>query len=308
MSKATPLVTVIVPCRNEEDWIGSCLKSIIKNDYPKDQLEIVVVDGMSTDETRSAMQPFLQQYPYIRLLDNPKRTTPAALNIGIAAAKGEIVMRMDAHYKYPKNYISRLVQWLQESGADDVGGVLKIDPANNSATARAIAVAVTHPFGIGNAHYRLGVSEPRSVDTVPFGCYHKEVFDRIGKFDEDLLRNQDLEFNLRLRRRGGDILLVPDVVIRGHARDSLGKLARLYYQYGYFNPLVMWKLYGRANIRQVVSPAFMLSLLVTGVLAPWFPWMGALFCAILGSYVLVMTASSVAVARKSGLACASACR
>ena len=115
----------------------------------------------------------------------------------------------------------------------------KWTPPRNAPLARAIAVAVTHPFGIGNAYYRLGVSKPRSVDTVPFGCYRRDVFDRIGKFDEDLLRNQDLEFNLRLRKRRGRILLVPDVVIRGQACDSLRKLIRLYYQYGYFNPLVM---------------------------------------------------------------------
>jgi glycosyltransferase involved in cell wall biosynthesis len=303
MSMPVPLVTIVIPCRNEQDWIGSCLDSIIRNDYPKDRLEVLIVDGMSTDDTRAAIQPFLKEHIFIRLMDNPPRTTPAALNIGIAAAKGDVIMRLDAHYEYPTNYISRLVHWLLESGADNVGGVLRMDPANDTAMARAIAVAVTHRFGIGNAHYRLGVSKPRSVDTVPFGCYRREVFERIGKFDEELLRNQDLEFNLRLRKRGGTILLVPDVVIRGRARDSLRKLVRLYYQYGYFNPLVMWKLVGKANLRQIVPPTFLLSLLVTGVLSPWFPWLAWLFLAILGSYLIVMFANSVAAARKHGLAC-----
>ncbi len=152
-------------------------------------------------------------------------------------------MRMDAHYEYPTNYVSRLVQWLAGKRGRQRGRPLANGARHeHRRMARAIAVAVTHPFGIGNAYYRLGVSKPRSVDTVPFGCYRRDVFDRIGKFDEDLLRNQDLEFNLRLRKRGGRILLVPDVVIRGRARDSLRKLIRLYYQYGYFNPLVMWKL------------------------------------------------------------------
>ena len=304
MSMPVPLVTIVIPCRNEEDWIGPCLDSILQNDYPKDRLDVLVIDGMSNDGTRSALQPFLEQHSSIRLLDNPQKTTPAALNVGIAAAQGEVIMRMDAHYEYPTNYISRLVHWLQESGADNVGGVLRMEPATDAPMARAIAVAVTHPFGIGNAHYRLGVSKPRSVDTVPFGCYRREVFERIGNFDEDLLRNQDLEFNLRLRKQGGKILLVPDVVIRGRARDSVGKLVRLYYQYGYFNPLVMWKLYGRANLRQIVTPTFVLSLLVTGILAPWFPRLALLFGAILGSYVMVMVASSIAAAREHGVACA----
>ena len=197
MSMPVPLVTIVIPCRNEEDWIGPCLDSILQNDYPKDRLDVLVIDGMSNDGTRSALQPFLEQHSSIRLLDNPQKTTPAALNVGIAAAQGEVIMRMDAHYEYPTNYISRLVHWLQESGADNVGGVLRMEPATDAPMARAIAVAVTHPFGIGNAYYRLGVSKPRSVDTVPFGCYRREVFERIGNFDEDLLRNQDLEFNLR---------------------------------------------------------------------------------------------------------------
>ena len=295
----TPLVTIIVPCRNEEDWIGPCLDSIIQNDYPKDRLEVLVVDGMSNDDTRSALQPFLEQHSFIQLIDNPRKTTPAAMNVGIAAAKGDLIMRMDAHYEYPTNYISRLVQWLQESAADNVGGLLRVEPATESALAQAIAAAVTHPFGIGNAYYRLGVSKPRSVDTVPFGCYRRDVFDRVGKFDEDLLRNQDLEFNLRLRKRGGRILLVPDVVIRGRARDSLRQLTRLYYQYGYFNPLVMWKLQGSANVRQIVSPAFVLSLLVTGILAPWFPWLAMLFAVIFGSYMTMMIVSSVAGVRET---------
>jgi glycosyltransferase involved in cell wall biosynthesis len=304
MSMPVPLVTIVIPCRNEQDWIGLCLDSVLQNDYAKERLEVLVVDGMSTDDTRSALQPYLEQHSFIRLLDNPKRTTPAALNVGIAAANGDIIMRMDAHYEYPTNYISRLVQWLQESGADNVGGLLRMDPATDSATSQAIAVAVTHPFGIGNAHYRLGVSKPRLVDTVPFGCYRREVFDRIGKFDEALLRNQDLEFNLRLQKRGGKILLVPDVVIRGRGRDSLRKLVRLYYQYGYFNPLVMWKLYGKANLRQIVTPTFVVSLLITGILAPWFPWMAGLFVAILGSYLIVMVVNSAGAARKHGVACA----
>ena len=119
-----------------------------------------------------------------------------------------------------------------------------MDPGDDSAIAQAIAVAVCHPFGIGNAYYRIGVSKPRWVDTVPFGCYRKEVFDRIGLFDEELVRNQDIEFNRRLAGHGGKILLVPDVVIRGCAGNSLRKLCRTYYQYGYFNPLVIGKFRG----------------------------------------------------------------
>ena len=298
-----PLVSVIVPCRNEQKWIDQCLQSILANDYPADRLEVLVIDGMSDDGTREAVRPFVAQYTSVKLLDNPKKTTPVALNVGIAAARGEIIMRMDAHYKYPPDYMSRLVSWLEKSGADNVGGCLIMGPAAETAVARAIAIGVTHPFGIGNAYYRIGTSEPRWVDTVPFGCYRKTVFQRIGVFDEELVRNQDIELNRRLRRAGGKILLVPDVVLYGHARDSLSKLWRMYYQYGYFNPLVIKKSGGRVTLRQTATPAFVVSLLVCGLAAIWFPPAAWMLVAIAVAYMVPVLIASAAVARKHGIRC-----
>jgi len=298
-----PLVSVVIPCRNEGKWIGPCLESILANDYPRERLEILVVDGMSDDETRKALRPFMEQDASVKLLDNPKKTTPAALNVGIAAARGEIIMRMDAHYQYATDYVSQLVSWLERSGADNVGGCLIMGPAKETAIARAIAIGVSHPLGIGNAYYRIGASEPRWVDTVPFGCYRKEVFVRIGLFDEELVRNQDIELNLRLRRAGGKILLVPDVVLYGHARESLSKLCRMYYQYGYFNPLVIKKLGGRVTLRQTATPAFVASLLVCGLCAIWFPLAAWLLTAIFVAYGVPVLIASAAVARKHGISC-----
>ena len=176
-------------------------------------------------------------------------------------------------------------------------------PAADTAVAQAIAVAVCHPFGIGNAYYRIGASEPRSVDTVPFGCYRREVFDRIGLFDEELVRNQDIEFNLRLRRSGGTILLVPDVVLHGHARDSLRKMARMYYQYGYYNPLVIRKLGGRITLRQTITPLFVVAIVLSAVLAPWLPLAGWALVAILIAYGLPVLACSAKVAVQRGWRC-----
>ena len=223
------------------------------------------------------------------------------MNIGVAEAKGDIVMRVDAHYEYPPHYASRLVQWLEHSGADNVGGIWILEPANDSAIARAIAIAVRHPFGVGNARYRLGSSESQAVDTVPFGCYRKEVFRRIGGFDEDLVRNQDIEFNMRLRRAGGEILLVPDVVVRGHARGTLTKIARMFFQYGYYNPLVIRKLGGRVTLRQTATPLFVAALVLSTILACWLPPMRFALAAILVAYAVPVLAASVRVCARRGL-------
>jgi len=299
-----PKVSIVIPCRNEEKFIGKCLDSILANDYPKDRLEILVVDGMSEDGTRTTVQSYAHDYAFMKLLDNPKKITPAALNIGIASAKGGIIMRMDAHNTYPPNYISGLVGWLEKTQADNVGGAWITLPATQTFMAEAIALALSHPFGVGNAYFRIGVKEPRWVDTVPFGCYRREVFDRIGMFDEELVRNQDDEFNLRLLKRGGRILLVPSIVSYYYARDSLGKLWRMYYQYGYFKPLVARKVGGVLTIRQVIPAVFVMGLLVSGALAPWTAYSGWTLCGLIFTYVVADLGSSICVGFQRGVRCA----
>ena len=298
-----PLVSVIVPCRNEKDWIGRCLASIVENTFPKDRLEVIVVDGMSDDGTRSIVESFAAKYPFVRLVDNPRRITPTALNLGIAASRGDIIMRMDAHYKYGSDYISSLAGWLARSGADNVGGVLVMEPAGPTALSPAIAVGVCHPFGIGNAYYRIGVTMPTAVDTVPFGCYRRGVFEWVGLFDEDLARNQDIEFNLRLIKAGGKILLVPAVVVYGNARPSLRTLARAYFQYGYFNPVVIRKLGGKPHLRQAAAPLFVAALVVFTLAAPWYPAAAVALAAILCVYGSITAACCVTTAARRGLRC-----
>ncbi len=206
-------ISIIVPCRNEERFIGICLESILNQDYPKDKLEILVVDGMSKDRTREIVRNF--QFPIsnfqIRLIDNPRVITPAAMNIGIRAAKGEVIIKMDAHSVYEKDYISNCVRHLEESGADNVGGVLKAVPSKNTLTAKVIAISLSHFFGAAGSHFRTGTDGPREVDTVAFGCYWRKVFDKIGLYDERMTQIEDLEFNYRLRKAGGKIMLFPDI-------------------------------------------------------------------------------------------------
>lgn len=298
---APPFVSVVIPCRNERGWIDSCLESLLRTTYPLDRLEIIVVDGMSDDGTRDAVARHAAEHPQVRMLDNPARITPVALNVAIASARGDVIVRMDAHNIFPDSYLSALVDWLVRSGADNVGGVCVTEPGGPGPVARAIAIAMAHPLGVGNSHFRIGTSEPRWVDTVPFGCYRREVFERIGMFDEDLIRNQDDELNTRLVRAGGRILLVPDVVSTYHARDSLAKLWRMYFQYGYFKPLVARKVGGVFTWRQLVPPTFVLGLAASLLLALLVPATAPLLAALAASYALLLLAAALPAARRHGV-------
>ncbi|MDP3910739.1 MAG: glycosyltransferase family 2 protein, partial [Gemmatimonadales bacterium] len=248
----TPRVTVILPCRNEARYIGPCLDSILSASYAPERLEVLVVDGMSDDGTRAVVAEYAAAHPRIQLLDNPSRIVPTALNVGIRAAAGDVIARMDAHVVYPPEYLPRLVAALEESGADNVGGCIITLPADGTAVAQAIAIALGHPFGVGNSHFRIGARAARLVDTVPFGCYRRDVFARIGEFDEELVRNQDDEFNHRLVASGGRVLLLPDVVSYYYARGSFRQVARMFYQYGAFKPLVARKVGRIMTLRQLV--------------------------------------------------------
>jgi glycosyltransferase involved in cell wall biosynthesis len=303
VSEIAPQVSIVIPCRNEIGWIARCLQSILDNDFPKDRLEVLVVDGMSDDGTRAVIEAFARQHPWVRIVDNPKRITPIAMNLGIAAARGRIVMRMDAHVEYPTRYVSALVERLESSRADNVGCVCITCAANDTAVAKAIAIGMSHPLGVGNSYFRIGIQEPRWVDTVPFGCYRREVFDRIGLFDEELIRNQDDELNLRLLRAGGRILLVPDVVCRYFARNSLPKLWRMYYQYGFFKPLVARKVGRVMTLRQLVPAVFVLTLAVAAIGSIW-SWYAALAGAVvMAAYVAVIAVAAVQAGWRQGLGC-----
>ncbi len=299
----SPHVSIIIPCRNEAKGIRSCLESVVKSAYPKEQLELLVVDGRSDDQTRDIVDEFSRQYSWVRLLDNARRMTPAALNIGIQSAKGNILIRMDAHTVYPADYVPKLVEWLERSGADNVGGVCITRSANESAKAHAIAFALSHPWGVGNSHFRIGTTTPKWVDTVPFGCFRREVFDRVGLFDEALVRNQDDELNHRIIKHGGRILLVPEIVSFYTARASLGKLWTMYYQYGYFKPLAVRKIGSVMTARQLVPATLVMSLLLTASLAPWSSIIAVLFGAIVIAYVAMDIVVACGAAFKRNVSC-----
>jgi glycosyltransferase involved in cell wall biosynthesis len=294
-------VSIIIPCRNEEKYIGKCLDSIIESGYPENSLEILVVDGMSDDGTRDIIQKYSKNNSFIKLLNNHKKIVPTALNIGIKSSSGDIIIRLDAHTAYEKNYIVKSVKYLKESNADNVGGVCITLPGSNTVIAETIAIALSHPFGIGNSYFRIGLKEPKYVDTVAFGCFRRDVFKKVGLFDEDMVRNQDDEFNFRINKNGGKVLLVPDIVSYYYARDSLLKLWKMYYQYGYFKPLAAKKLGAVLTWRQLIPPAFIGSLITTGVLSFITPYGIWLFLVLTAIYVLVNFTFSFLISIKKGV-------
>ena len=299
----SPVVSIILPCRNEAKSIRMCLESVITSDFPKAKLELLVVDGQSDDGTIEIVREFCARHSWIRLLTNPRRITPAGMNVGIRSAAGKIVIRMDAHTVYPPDYISKLIEWIEKSKADNVGGVCVTRPANQSAKAQAIAFALSHRWGVGDSDFRIGAATPKWVDTVPFGCYRREVFDKIGLYDEALVRNQDDELNHRLIKHGGRVLLVPDIVSFYTARESLGKLWTMYYQYGYFKPLAVRKIGAVMTVRQLVPATFVVSLILTAFLALWSSAMEVLFGIIVTAYAALDLTVAFRVAFERGVRC-----
>lgn len=281
------MISVICPIYNEEKYIGKCIESIMQQDYPKENMEVLFVDGMSTDRTREIIAEYLPLCPYIDVLDNPQRIVPPALNVGIKAAKGEVIIRLDAHAVYPQNYFSVLERKLQELGADNVGGICRTLPVNDSVVCKAIAIALSSSFGMGNSYFRIGASKEMCVDTVPFGCFRREIFDKIGYFDEELVRNQDDEFNGRIVKNGGKIYLIPSLVIDYYARDTIKKVRKMFYQYGLFKPLVNKKLGSPATLRQFFPLCFVCGLIVGTLLSLCFKVILLLYLGIIGLYILL---------------------
>lgn len=271
---AIPMVSVIVPCRNEAHCIDRCLHSVLESEYPRERLEVIVCDGMSEDGTRERVDRHAARDPRVRRIDNPGRTTPQALNRAIAAARGELILRLDAHAGIAPDYVARAVKNLEWSGADCVGGAMRTFANGSGTFAAPIRIALSTPFGVGNAHFRTasgnGSGTPRWVDTVFGACWRREVFERIGGFDERLERSQDIEFSARLRRTGGRILMSPDMRIDYCARNSLGGFWRQSWLNGVWAILPFAHVSGVAvRWRHLTPLALVLGLAVSIAAAAW---------------------------------------
>ena len=297
-----PLVTVAVPIRNEAEFIEKCLRSVMESDYPADRMEILVVDGMSTDGTREIVRRLASEDQRVRLLDNPERIQNYALNKAIRESKGEIIIRVDGHAAVAPDFVSRSVRVLNER--PDVwcaGGVL--ETVGSTYIGRVVSAAMSSPFGVGGANFRTGSSEGY-VEAVPFGAHRRSMFDRIGLYDEQLLCNEDDELILRIIEAGGKQYRDPSIRSFYYPRHSLWKLARQYFRYGFWRIRTIQKHKRVAHLRQIVPLVFVLAwvvLLVGSMLwAPlWFATAG-----FAGLYLLALLAGAVDAARRKGLAAA----
>ena len=297
------ILSVICPIYNEEKYIGRCVESILAQDFPKDKLEVLFVDGISTDKTREILEPYMQQYPFIKLLDNPQRIVPYAMNEGIKASRGSVVMRLDAHATYEKNYFSALVTALWRYDADNVGAVCRTDVLNKSPKTLAIREVLSNKFGVGNSTFRTGIAGAQEVETVPFGCWKREVFDKYGMYDVRLVRNQDIELNKRIIRGGGKIVIVPDTHCTYLARETYKALAKNNYGNGKWNILTVYytKEIRSLSVRHFVPLVFLLSLIVPA-LAGLLWWPALCVCTLaLSVYLLALGGVSVKLAMSKHL-------
>jgi glycosyltransferase involved in cell wall biosynthesis len=236
--QTSPQLTVIIPTRNEASFIDRCLSSVFAADLLPGGFEVFVVDGMSQDSTRQILSGWIPDHANLTMLDNPLGTVPSAMNIGIRAARGEWIIRLDAHSEYPANYFNLCLETIQRTGADNVGGAVMTLFERKGLQGSLVQALTTHRFGVGNSAFRTGAKEGWA-DTVPFGCYRRDLFKRIGLYDERLVRNQDYEFNRRLLNKGGRIWFNPAIQIIYHNQSTLMGLSRQAFITGQWNPW-MW--------------------------------------------------------------------
>ncbi len=289
-------VSLIIPCRDEEKFIGQCLDSVIASDYPADNMEVFVVDGRSEDRTREIVKTYSDKYPFIRLMDNPKKVIPAAMNIGIKYASSDIIMKIDAHTVYKKDYITKCIKFLIEYNADNVGGLQIAVSRNDTLVGKAIVISLSHRFGVGNSYHRLQPSEPMWSDTAYSGCFKKDMLEQIGLYDENIARSEDVAINSRIREAGGKILLVPEIVTHYYARSNLRDFIKHNFDNGIW---ITYPLkYGRVvfSWRHLIPLIFVSSLIGMALLSFFSPALSWLFLSIIGSYALANFYSSCRIA------------
>jgi len=286
-----------VPCFNEQRTIRSLLDSIYHQTYPRHNIEVIIADGLSTDQTRQEIIGFklANEDLVVEVVDNPKRSIPSGLNQAIDTARGDYIVRLDAHSVPAEDYVARSISALESELGDNVGGLWEIQPGSDTWQARSIARAAAHPLGVGDARYRVG-GRAQEVDTVPFGAFRRSLIERIGNFDETLLTNEDYEFNTRIRKAGGKIWFDPGIKSQYIARRSIGDLARQYWRYGFWKVKMLRRFPESFRWRQLAG-LFVLSFPVLAVLGLWFIWAGwlLLFEAVVYLLALVLVGTQLAI-------------
>lgn len=293
------LVSVIVPCYNEEKTIRLLLEALYYQTFPRKNMEVIIADGLSKDRTRQEIATFQKSHPdlLVQVVDNTKQTIPAGLNRAIENATGEYIVRLDAHSVPERDYIERCVSALEQGKGANVGGVWDIRPGGQGSMAKAIAIAAAHPFGVGDAHYRFS-DVGQNVDTVPFGAFKRSLVDCIGKFDESLLTNEDYEFNVRVRQSGGKVWLDPDIRSTYFARPTLPALARQYWRYGFWKARMLRRYPETMRWRQALPPLFLLSLFGFSIMALFSSLARWVLALEIGLYILVIAFAGIQLAIK----------
>lgn len=293
-------VSLVVPVYNEENYIENFIDSILKQDYNFNQMELIFVDGNSTDKTKELIEKKMQSTDIsYQLLDNEKRITPISLNIGIKKAKGDIIIRLDAHSQYPQNYVTKCVYYLNNTEAENVGCLIETISEGN--VGNAIANVLSSKFGVGNSKFRTN-AKSGYVDTVPFGTFRRNLFNKIGYFDERLPRNQDSEFNYRIIKNGGKIYLFNDIKIIYHPRNTIKKLISMAMLNGKWNLFTSYLAPGSMKLRHFIPFVFVISLIIgIGVLFTDWNLIKLLFGIELALYLMLDIIFSFKNIKKQGI-------
>jgi succinoglycan biosynthesis protein ExoA len=293
-----PFVTVIMPVYNEAQYIQRSLESVLAQTYPPQKMEVIISDGMSNDGTRDIVHQYQQKYSYIKIIDNPGKIVPTGLNCALKQSMGDIIIRVDGHCEIAPDYVSSCVQIIQKQQVDGVGGY--IETIGENTLAQGIALAMSSKFGVGGSPFRTIENRTLLVDTIPFPAYTRSILDRAGPYDEELIRNQDDEYNYRIRELGGKLLLSAEIHSRYYSRSRFSSLWRQYFQYGLWKVRVLQKHPWQMQFRQFIPPIFVMSIITCFSLSLLFPFFILPFISIISVYLLADMIVSIIVSNKNG--------
>ncbi len=294
-----PFVSILIPVRNEMHYMDRCLRSVLGQDYPSERIEVLVADGMSDDGTFELLQEWALQSANRYVFINPGKIVPTGMNILIPKARGNILIRVDGHCVISSDYVTNCVHHIQEHGVDGVGGPMHT--IGEDLISQVTALAMSSKFGVGNSSFRTETGQTKLADTVPFPAYTREIIQKVGLYDEELVRNQDDEFNYRIREAGGKILLAEDVKSEYYSRGSFKKLWKQYFQYGFWKVRVLQKHPRQMSLRQFVPLVFVSTLILAVLLCFLVPWGWKALQALLTAYFLANLLASILTALGHGL-------
>ena len=295
MTASPPLVTVILPIRNEARAIRRVLGAVLAQDWPRERLEVLVVDGISTDGTAAIVRALIAGDPRAHLLENPHGDQAHALNLALERARGEVIVRVDGHTLVARDYVRRCVEALERTGAAHVGGVQAT--LGFSRFGQAVAAAMRSPFGVPS-RFRLGGAG--AVDTVYLGAWRREIFARVGGFDTTLIANEDYEHNYRIRRAGERVWLAPEIRAVYLVRETPRALAAQFFRYGRGKWQMLRKWPRSARPRHLVAPSFVAWAVLSGALSAHSRALRRLWAGSLAAYALANVGASLAAARRAG--------